>query len=282
MTAGNWTRFWRIPEAGAAEFLHAAYTDHAYDRHVHDRYVFGVTTGGTEGFWHRGALRTATVGQVVVVNPDDVHDGCSMERERAWTRRILYLDPALFAEVQAEIGAPGLPLFPQGVLGDADLAAAVAAFHAEAETGLSALERDARLRILVARLIRGHATGLRPDLRAAGNEPAAVARVRALLEADPAAERSLADLGALVGLHPLYLTRAFRKVVGLPPHAYQTQLRVRLAARLLRNGQRPAEVAAASGFADQSHMTRTFKRVLGVTPGRFRSGSFKKSESPVV
>lgn len=278
----NWTRFWRIPEAGRAEFLHAGFTDHAYDRHVHERYVFGATTGGTEGFWHRGALRTATVGQVVVVNPDDVHDGCSMEEDRAWTRRILYLEPALFAEVQADLngvnGVAGLPLFPEGVLDDCDLARRVAAFHADVEAGLSALERDSRLRGLVADLICRHASGVRPDPGDPPREPRAVRRARRYLEENLAGDVSLADLGALTGLSPLYLARAFRKVVGLPPHAYQNQLRVRAATQMLRTGLRPADVAAAVGFSDQSHMTRMFRRVHGVPPGLFRSGSFKTAD----
>lgn len=273
----NWTHFWRLPEGHGAEFLHASFSDYAYARHVHSRYVFGVTTGGTEAFWHRGVVRTATVGQMVVVNPGDVHDGYSKEADTPWTRRIIYLAPEFFAEVAAEVsGRAGLPLFREGVLDDPGLARRLVAYHTDAEAGLSALERDQRLRDLVAELIRRHAGGVRPAL-AAGREPAAVRRAREILDGQFAAEVTLDDLGALTGLAPLYLARVFRQSVGLPPHAYQTQRRVQAAADMLRAGRRPAEVAAACGFADQSHLTRLFKRTVGVTPAKFRLGTFKKT-----
>ncbi|WP_019646856.1 AraC family transcriptional regulator [Novispirillum itersonii] len=266
----DWTRFWRVPEGRAAEFMHASFTHHAYDRHTHDRYVFGVTTGGAEQFWHRGALQIAPAGRVVVVNPGDVHDGESVVRGQSWQRRICYLDPQLFSDVAAEDGRPGAPLFLSSVLDDPDLATDLRAFHAAAELpGQSALQRDTQLRGLISRLIRRHAV-TRPDGTPAGREPAAVRRVRAYLDAHPADDLSLADLGRLAGLSPLYLARSFRKAFGVPPHAYQILKRIEQASARLRAGEAPATVAQSCGFADQSHMTRQFRRAHGVTPGAFR------------
>lgn len=266
----EWARFWRVQEGLAAEFMHASFTHHAYDRHTHDRYVFGITTGGAEQFWHRGAVQIAPAGRVVVVNPGDVHDGESVVRGESWQRRICYLDPQLFSEVAAEDGLPGAPLFLTSVLDDPDLAAGMLAFHRAAEIpGQTALQRDTQLRGLISRLIRRHAV-TRPDGRPAAEEPAAVRRVRAYLDANAAEDISLADLGAMVGLSPLYLARAFRKAVGVPPHAYQILRRVEAATALLRQGGAPADIALACGFSDQSHMTRQFRRAHGVTPGAFR------------
>lgn len=270
LQAPDWTRFWRVPEGRAAEFMHASFTHHSYDRHIHDRYVFGVTTGGAEQFWHRGAVQIAPAGRVVVVNPGDVHDGESVVRGESWQRRICYLDPLLFSEVAAEDGLPGTPLFLTSVLDDPDLAAGLLAFHRAAEApGHSALQRDTELRGLISRLIRCHAV-TRPGGRPAAEEPGAVRRVRAYLDAHAAEDISLADLGAMTGLSPLYLARAFRKAVGAPPHAYQILRRIEMATGLLRQGGSPADVALACGFSDQSHMTRQFRRAHGVTPGAFR------------
>lgn len=266
----DWTHFWRVPEGLSAEFMHASFTHHTYDRHTHDRYVFGVTTGGAEQFWHRGAVQIAPAGRVVVVNPGDVHDGESVVRGERWQRRICYLEPRLFSEVAAEDGLPGSPLFLSPVLDDPDLAAAMMAFHSAAEIpGQSALQRDTQLRALISSLIRRHATQ-RADAPAPGTEPVAVHRARAYLDAHAAEEVSLSDLGALVGLSPLYLARSFRKAIGVPPHAYQILKRIEAASALLRQGGAPADVALSCGFADQSHMTRQFRRAHGVTPGAFR------------
>jgi AraC-like DNA-binding protein len=71
-------------------------------------------------------------------------------------------------------------------------------------------------------------------------------------------------------MSPFALLRAFRDETGLPPHAYLNQLRVRLARQLLDGGVAPALVAAEAGFADQAHLTRHFKRVVGVPPGAYQ------------
>lgn len=266
----DWTHFWRVPEGRAAEFMHASFTHHAYERHTHDRYVFGITTGGAEQFWHRGAVQIAPAGRVVVVNPGDVHDGESVVRGESWQRRICYLDPQLFSEVAAEDGLPGAPLFLTPVLEDPDLTARMLAFHRAAETNSqTALHRDTELRALISWLIRRHAV-TRPDSQPDAREPIAVARARAYLDAHAAEDISLADLGTLVGLSPLYLARTFRKAVGVPPHAYQILRRVEMASALLRRGGALADVALACGFSDQSHMTRQFHRAHAVTPGAFR------------
>ncbi len=75
---------------------------------------------------------------------------------------------------------------------------------------------------------------------------------------------------ATVGLEPFVLLRGFSRAYGLPPHSWLLQERVRRAQALLRAGLAPADVAAEVGFTDQSHLTRRFKRILGITPGRYR------------
>jgi AraC-like DNA-binding protein len=80
---------------------------------------------------------------------------------------------------------------------------------------------------------------------------------------------SLEDLAHIAGLSPFHLTRVFHEATGLPPHTYLTQLRVSRAKQRLQAGDPIADVAAATGFSDQSHLTRRFKRIVGVTPGQF-------------
>ncbi len=78
---------------------------------------------------------------------------------------------------------------------------------------------------------------------------------------------SLAELAAVAGMSASHLKALFKESVGVPVHRYVIERRVEAAANLLLTGKPPSEVAARIGFADQSHMTRTMRRVLGVTPG---------------
>jgi AraC-like DNA-binding protein len=108
---------------------------------------------------------------------------------------------------------------------------------------------------------------------AVGQEHKAVRVAKNFLEAQPAREVLLEDLAKLTSLSPFHLLRVFKRDLGVSPHAYQIQQRVRLAKQFLREGKRIAEVALLTGFHDQSHMGLHFKRLVGVTPMQFVKGS---------
>ena len=111
------------------------------------------------------------------------------------------------------------------------------------------------------------ARNARPITRA---RPGRMAAVRDFLHAHPADDVSLRDLAALVDLAPSYVSRRFRVLYGLPPHAYQVQLRLRMAKTRLAVGESISTIAFALGFVDQAHFTTTFRRTFGITPGRYR------------
>jgi transcriptional regulator GlxA family with amidase domain len=132
------------------------------------------------------------------------------------------------------------------------------------------LAADTPLRLVLARLPARHGgsaarSGTAPD---AGLD--AAARARDLLSARIAAPPGLAELAAATGSRPFALLRAFKRAYGLPPHAWLTGERVRTARTLLDAGTAPADAAAAVGFADQSHLSRHFSRILGVPPRAYQ------------
>ncbi len=100
---------------------------------------------------------------------------------------------------------------------------------------------------------------------------AAVARARAFLETFAGQHLTLDDLASAAGCDKFTLIRVFKRELGVPPYAYFLRLRLRLAQRLLARGYRPAQAASATGFADQAHFTRQFKRIVGLTPGGLRT-----------
>jgi len=160
--------------------------------------------------------------------------------------------------------------FPDTVLYDARTAATLRAAHLSAEHG-DRLASSSLLRSALATLLSAHATPGAVRRRSTGRRaPAAVAVARELISGRLADPPALDELAAAAGLSPFALLRAFRAETGLPPHAYLNHLRVRQARALLDLGLVPAEVAARTGFADQAHLTRHFKRVVGVPPGSYQ------------
>jgi AraC-like DNA-binding protein len=252
------------------DLLRARYITHRYARHAHETYTIALIEEGVEEFEHSGSLLRAGRGAVALLNPEVVHTGQAGGPD-GWSYRVLYPSVGVVEKVAAELGAaPGTPHFPVTVVDDARSARLVRAAHLAAEHG-DPLAASAVLHAALAGLLGRHA-------RPAGTEPMAGRRrgaravhtARELLHERVTTPPALDELARLTGLGPHALLRAFRAETGLPPHAYLNQIRVRMARGLLDRGMPPAEVAAAAGFADQAHLGRHFKRIVGVPPGAYQ------------
>ena len=261
---------WRMPRHYGLECLSARFRRHRYAPHTHDTYVIGVIVAGCETFRCRGARHYAGPGALTIVNPEEVHDGEPADGGYAY--RMTYPDQALIRDIASEVmGRPvDLPVFDGPLFQDRALADAfVAAHRAVEDAGTSVLEADTRLIDVYAAIIGRY--GRAGPCLAVGREPVAIRQVRDYLHDNMAADIDLDDLAAVAGLTRYHLIRSFKAHLGLTPHAYLLDLRVRAARRLLCRGGDPAEVAASAGFYDQSHLNRAFKARVGVTPGRYRT-----------
>ncbi|MDQ7906007.1 AraC family transcriptional regulator [Phytohabitans sp. ZYX-F-186] len=264
---GDWARYWRAADR-PLEAMHAHFEQHVYHRHSHETYSFGVTETGVQSFTCRGAAHTSSAGMVMAFNPDEPHDGQAADA-LGFTYRMVHIGPDLVRDVLADRAERevGLPLFAEPVVADTRLAGAVAGLHAALVGPATALARDERLAAAVAAITR-HGRSARPPRRTAA---AGIARrVRDRLEEGYAEDVTAGDLAAAAGTSRFAVYRAFRQVYGLSPSDYQRQVRLRRARQLIGAGSGIAEAAAASGFADQSHLTRWFTRCYGVTPGAYR------------
>lgn len=264
-------RYWRHAAVPGVDLLRARFLTHRYSRHAHETFSLGLVEAGAEEFEYGGSLLRAARGAVALLNPEVVHTGRAAG-PAGWTYRVLYPAVDVVSGVAAEFGWPrGTPSFPQAVVYDERSARLLLAAHIAAERG-DRLASSSLLAAALAGLLRAHA---RPGpggavLGAAPRAPGAVAAVRDLLSERLTDPPSLDDLALATGMSPFALLRAFRDETGLPPHAYLNQLRVRFARRLLDAGMAPAAVAAEAGFADQAHLTRRFKRVVGVPPAAYQ------------
>ncbi|MFL6074468.1 MAG: AraC family transcriptional regulator [Mycobacteriales bacterium] len=271
--AEDWARYWRSPEL-PLEAMHAHFARHVYHRHSHDTYSFGVTESGAQTFTCRGARHVSSQGMVMAFNPDDPHDGHAADRSSGFTYRMIHLGPELVADMLADAAERpvGLPLFAAPVSGHPALTPILRALGtALVDGGATALRRDELLGRAVHALVRYGAHGLAPAVPALTTPDAVrvATRARTVLE-EAAGEVAAAELAAATGRSRFAVYRSFQAVYGLAPSDYQRQLRLRTARQLLGAGRGAAEVAALTGFADQSHLTRWFVRYYGVTPGAYR------------
>jgi AraC-like DNA-binding protein len=263
--------YWRPAGLQGVDLLRLAESGHRYPRHAHEGYAVGVVESGAHGFSTRGQRWEAVPGRVILVNPEDVHDGGPADADGVYSYRMLYLDPALLRAIVSEAAGQSVsaPFFPSAVVDDPDLSAGILTLHRALEIANSRLERDGCLMEAVLGMALRHA-GLRVVTKPYQPESRPLGRALDYLECHFAEDVSLGALAELAEVDRFQLLRQFRRRFGLTPHAYQTLLRLRCARSLLLDGEPAASAAIAAGFADQSHMIRKFKAVYGVTPGQYR------------
>jgi AraC-like DNA-binding protein len=243
--------------------LAARFGGHAYDLHRHETYAVGLTLWGAQSFHYRGSLQTSRGGQVMVIHPDEVHDGHASV-DAGFAYRMLYVDPA---SVSAALEGAGPPFVREAVADDAPLAGLLRSAFADFPRPLEPIAADAIVERLASRLAERS-----DDRPRRHNDPTAhraVDRAREFLAAE--AHRTVAseELEKITGLDRFAFSRHFRAATGTSPHRYQVGRRLQRAQRLIADGVPLSEAAAATGFADQSHLTRHFAARFGLTPGRF-------------
>jgi AraC-like DNA-binding protein len=258
---------WRLDDLAGVELRSGVAVTEPYPRHWHEEYQFCFIQAGGGELFYRGIYHDTPATSLFIVHPGEVH---SNETKFGCSFRSIYVDPELIRRSVSSIsgGDQGLPFFPQPMIFDEEVIIPYLKLHFSRDSSATALERERVILQLIGKLVTRYAEK-RSELRPPGNEHCAVRTAREYIAAHHDRNISLRELARLVSLSPFHLNRVFTKEVGMPPHAFQTQVRVAAAKKLIQNGVPLASVAATTGFADQSHFIRHFKRLMKITPGEY-------------
>ena len=256
--------FWLAGAPGPLGRIEACFAGAAYAPHRHDTYAVGITLAGVQRFDYRGAARSSLPGGVVVLHPDELHDGRAGD-SRPFRYRTAYVPPA---DLAAMLDGRPLPFVRDGVSARPRLRHAVQALVGDMTRPLTGLELEDALYDLAAALEEAAGTATAAPVA----NRAAAARARDFIEARLEAALSLADLEAATGHGRWQLSRDFRALFGTSPYRYLVLRRLDRARAMMAAGHGIAECALAGGFADQSHFSRLFKRAFGLTPDAWRRG----------
>lgn len=264
-------RYWRSPLLPDAELLTAEYYEQEFAPHWHEGYSIPVIHDGAQTYRYRGGLRLAGAGSIAAINPDEVHTG-ERATDHGWAYRAFYPSAAWMRQLASDIaGKPSdYPWLPDEPVRDPEVAGRLLHAHCLLECGTDMLATETELTGAFALLIARHARA-RPSFGALRADSGRVAAMQAKLAEDLALSLTLNQLAESVGLSPFHASRLFSASVGMPPHAWRNQLRLSRALGLLRQGKSVTEAAVETGFTDQSHFTRHFKRAYGVAPGRWKT-----------
>lgn len=255
---GNSVRAWHPAVPYVREVLHATFEDHSYPSHTHADWTVLLIDEGAVTYELDRTEHQARPSSITLLPPHVPHDGRSSLGGASFRKRVLYLseDWLPTAAADAALARPML-VGPAGV-------ATLTGIHAALTSPGDLLAAEGGL-LALHDLVRTH-LGAPPS---ATRDAPLARRLRELLDDRLFESLTIAEAARALDVHPGHLVRAFSKAYGIAPYRYVTGRRVDRARRLLLDGLSAAEAAVQSGFHDQSHLTRHFKRMLGTTPGAF-------------
>ncbi len=265
-------RFIAAPSLPGIERMEASFFGNMFTPHRHDTYALGITLQGIQTFNYRGSSRVSQPGNVIVLHPDELHDG-GAGTDDGLRYRMLYLEPAVLRRGLGSDMA-SLPFVTNPVISDPKLAATLASVLSHLDQNVDPLLLDQFISDIAEGLAR-HANGpVKPSGLLAIDR---MERARQYLEAHfdrPVQSRELEDV---TGLDRYRLIRQFRACFATTPYRYLMMRRLQKARVLIAQNHPLVDIAGDTGFADQSHLNRHFKRAFGVTPGRWAELTCEKS-----
>ena len=241
--------------------------------HYHDEYQFCLSVNYPSEYYYRKEVHFVPIGSLSIIHPGELHSGTGRDigdHRTPATFRMMYMQPKTLHQVLEDIFEQEtiLPFFTKSVILDNSLAQLFLRFHQASEWGASQLTQYEQLQFFLLTLIQRYSDHS-STVKAPKQERAAVRKARDYLNEHYAEHVTLKQLAQIANLSPSYFSRVFKAEVGVSLPHYQTQIRVSRAKALLIQGMPIKQVAAETGFVDQSHLSRQFKRFVHVTPGKY-------------
>ena len=265
---------WQSPGILLEHYRYTAGTVELLPKHSHAQYQFGLSFDCQGEYYYRGSYHSIPIGSLSMIHSGEVH----APSERTYlptpvTFLMMHVEPQLLQTAASEMAQKlvNLPFFPQPFISDRQTIDLFENLSVALTTNATQLQQDTVLLDLCTCLITRYAQES-PLVGSLKSKKPAIAQVCDFLQVHYANPVSLDQLANLAGLSRFYLCRLFRREIGLSLSAYQTQIRIDRAKKLLSQGMAIATVATATGFYDQSHLGYHFKRLVGTTTGNYRSG----------
>lgn len=265
----GWAQFWVDRHFHDLEYMHSMDRQHCFGPHTHDTFVLGSVERGGLTYHSRGCQASLASGQVLAINPGDLHDCRPAEGGASY--RMLYPSDRMMEEVADTFGIRGgrPPRFVTSTLDDPELAVRVCRLHRLSQAGIGRLTSEGEMLDMLGLLFSRHGDAIIVEDRVTGDRRL-VRHACAYLEEHLDRDVSLSELSDQLAVNQFRLIREFRKVAGLTPHAYLTNRRLGHAKKALAQGRGLAQTAVDFGFWDQSHFHRWFKRAFGITPKAYQ------------
>ncbi|MDG6096653.1 AraC family transcriptional regulator [Alteromonas sp. ZYF713] len=238
-------------------------SDRTFPRHTHDEFGLGYIISGGQESWSGRGLVEASVNNIITVNSGEVHDGIGISgKPRHW--KMLFIKPEKLASL-TERSASSLEFCDPVIHRSTSNTLLKSALEMITQPGVSHDELEQRLMLAFSMLLDDESPD---DTVSPDKKSKTVNLLLELIQDNWNVPLSLEDMAHTVNLSRYQTLRHFQKQMNMTPHTWLTQYRVKQAKKRLQQGHSLVNTAVECGFADQSHMTRAFKRQFGLSPGK--------------
>ncbi|WP_087023220.1 AraC family transcriptional regulator [Thaumasiovibrio subtropicus] len=256
----------QVTDVSAINLIDAQFSEFAFKRHYHLDYHIGLITSGHQHYFYRGARHIAGPGHVVLLPPDEIHDGQAANHD-GYQVKIFDIEPDWLHD-QAGIDTRSLSFLAHNI-DDKPLFAELGYLHGVLhDANFSNLGKDCLSWHAFSSLFDRYATRKSPTHHQLGSR--SLGQIREFMDAHLSEKITLDELADLCQLSHTQLLRQFKKSTQMTPYAYLARLRLERAMQLIRRGERSTDVAHLVGFYDQAHFVKAFKQTFGITPGQLQ------------
>ena len=258
--------FWRHPQLPFLELRYVSDGRKAcYNRHIHNAFSIGAITSGTSYYFDGNKTHQTHQGTIVLINPDTVH-ACNPVASQPWSYLMLYIDHHWLAGLQTSIGI-FQPIIPT-ISHDAEIYTGLIHLYTVLTDPAYSIEKKQQAATDFFTMLLSKLAPKEIALPLVYNRLQPIAHY---LSEHCTQIIHLDNLCEQASLSRYHLTRQFKQVYGIPPHEYLINRRVQHGQKLLKQGARIIDSALNSGFADQAHFQRTFKKLLSATPKQYQT-----------
>lgn len=236
----------------------------SYKKHAHEEYSLGIVDKGKSSFWYEGKSQEVSPKTIVFIPPDLVHS-CNPQQEEQWKYNMLFINATW---IDGFMNRKVKSLYPYPVvlnISDPEIFSMTNIMIENLIQNASPLEKEESIIAIFERIL----SQIDPLPTKMKKELPKLQIVKEYLHDNYFEKITLDQLGQISGINKFYIIRLFKEAFGIPPHMYQTLLRINYAKKQLRKQRPLTEVALETGFFDQSHFSKVFKSHMGITPDRY-------------
>ena len=255
------------------ETIRGMHVEHCFSRHTHRSCCIGIVRHGAWELSCRGQSHEIRPGQVFVI-PPGVEHSCQNIGDEILAYWTMVVSPSIFSATGLEYTDAGSLrcLLTQIVIDDSRLYKQIVDLQYLLTGNETSLAKQSAILSILGYIIAQYTSGtfVTDTNKQPGNHENRIRQVQMYIDEHYPESITLQCLAEIASTSPYHLLRLFSEIVGIPPHLYQQQIRIRSAKQLLADGEGIANTANATGFVDQSHFTRTFKKMVGITPKQYQ------------